>query len=160
LDSKLKYSPEDHWNPKLYVLNCLGELKQQIWFNQYSISDYEKQEKETRERSSMSTENQVHNNNNNINNEPSSHNMLSNACNRFAAIDLFDENENKCVNENNKNNNENNNSNSIERANVKVQETCLSQTSERTGSVIVERRRISGQFWQTLDLKSFPAVSS
>ena len=30
-------------------------------------------------------------------------------------------------------------------------------SNERSmGSVIVERRRINGQFWQTLDLKSFP----
>ena len=48
LDPQINYNAELHWNPKLYVLNCLGDLKQQIWYNQYSISEYEKDQKENR----------------------------------------------------------------------------------------------------------------
>ena len=48
LDPETNYNAELHWNPKLYVLNCLGDLKQQIWYNQYSISEYEKDQKENR----------------------------------------------------------------------------------------------------------------
>lgn len=91
LSPSTKYNPELNWNPKLYILNGLGEIKQQVWFNQFSISEYEKiAEKEK--------------------------NKPANAADYLSA------------NERNKN-----------------------------GSVLVERRRLSGQFWQTLDLKNFPA---
>ena len=46
IDSKtVKYDPAIHWNPNLYIMNSLGELKQQVWYNQYSIREYsERQE--------------------------------------------------------------------------------------------------------------------
>jgi hypothetical protein len=84
-----------HWNPQLYIVNSLGESKEQIWFNQYSISSYEKE----------------------------TDNILSqNFDNETVSNQLF---------------------------------TKKAESSR--GSVIVERRRISGQFWQTLNLKMFPA---
>ncbi len=84
-----------HWNPQLYIVNSLGESKEQIWFNQYSISGYEKE----------------------------TDNILS----QNFDYDTF--------------------SNQL----------FTKKAESSRGSVIVERRRISGQFWQTLDLKSFPA---
>ncbi len=36
-----QYSPDRDWNPELYIVNCLGELKQQIWYDQYTIEEYE-----------------------------------------------------------------------------------------------------------------------
>ena len=84
-----------HWNPQLYIVNSLGESKEQIWFNQYSISGYEKE----------------------------TDNILSQNFDYDTVSNQF-----------------------------------FSKKAESSrGSVIVERRRISGQFWQTLDLKSFPA---
>lgn len=89
LNPSVKYNAETMWNPKLYILNGLGELKEQIWFNQYSIAEYERIEK----------------------GRP----LPPQAPN-----------------------------------------SVRSRTSG-PGCVILERRRISGQFWQTLDLKNFPA---
>lgn len=101
LDPSTKYNPDTDWNPCLYVLNCLDELKQQVWYNQYSIGDYEKEE--------MEKNNQQ---------KPS----------------IIDENR---------------------RYNLYAKKEFLK--SSKNGSVILERRRISGQFWQTLNLKNFPA---
>ena len=97
------YDSKKHWNPNLYVLNSLGETKEQIWFNQYSISVYEKE------------------------------------CENSQLIEL--KNKEKSQNDL-----------------ISLKENQVSESNENlNGSVIVERRRISGQFWQTLDLKSFPA---
>ena len=73
----------------------MGELKQQIWYNQYSISDFEKL------------------------------NLLNGTSN-----DHNDDIRSMCQNVNNEN---------------------LGGTV-KNGCVIVERRRISGTFWQTLDV--------
>lgn len=44
----VKYVPETDWNPQLYVMNCLGDLKEQIWYNQYSIKEYENEGRDSR----------------------------------------------------------------------------------------------------------------
>lgn len=90
LSPSVKYNAETMWNPKLYIVNGLGELKQQIWFNQYSISEYERVEKS-----------------------------------RPLPPEL--------------------------------PRTTQGSSKPIGGSVILERRRITGQFWQTLNLKNFPA---
>lgn len=92
LSPSVKYNAESMWNPKLYIVNGLGELKQQIWFNQYSISEYERVEK---------------------------------------GRPLPPE---------------------LPRTNAAAQ-----GSKPMGGCVILERRRITGQFWQTLNLKNFPA---
>ena len=74
----------------------MGESKEQIWYNQYSVSAYEK-ESETSQLFGPKDPEQIKKDQN---------------------PELVDQLE---------------------------------------GSVVVERRRVSGQFWQTLDLKSFPA---
>lgn len=102
LSPSQKYDPDKDWNPKLHVLNCLGELKQQVWYSQYSIKQYEDSEKEK-------------------------------------------SNEKPFIIENNY---------------MHFYTKGLKQINFRffeKASVIVERRRINGQFWQTLDLKNFPA---
>ena len=129
LNPSTPYRPDEHWNPKLYVLNCLGELKQQIWYNQYSISEYEKEIKGVR----------------------------TNDLNHFANIkqhaSIGDENQ------------EPGNDFSKASLNFFERQSSTSSVGGRSGSVsiskelssvIVERRRITGQFWQTLDLKNFP----
>ncbi len=96
LDASSKYDPNIEWNPKLFVINSIGELKQEVWYNQYPIGDYcEKQ-------------------------------GLS-ALNSMAFMNFhsnFDQS--KILN-------------------------------NKTGCVILERKRLRGQFWQTLNLKHFPA---
>ena len=111
LNPTTSYNSKVHWNPQLYVLNSLGESKEQIWFNQYSISAYEKEIENNHFKSKVL--------------EKSLNEQLKQEFSRKLSVT----------------NNE--------------QESC--DTSYAGGSVIVERRRISGQFWQTLDLKSFPA---
>jgi hypothetical protein len=37
------YDCETDWNPKIYIANCLGELKEKIWYDQFSIKDYHKE---------------------------------------------------------------------------------------------------------------------
>lgn len=95
LSPSIKYDPEEMWNPKLYVVNGLGELKQQVWFNQYSIAEFEKMDKSQP-----------------LPSETTSPKPSSNVCLPSVAVG---------------------------------------------GCVVLERRRLSGQFWQTLDLKNFPA---
>lgn len=97
LSPSVKYNSETMWNPKLYVVNGLGEIKQQVWFNQYSIAEYERVEKS----------------------RPLPAEFVSPLC--------------------------------AMRANK------TASTAAGGGCVVLERRRISGQFWQTLDLKNFPA---
>ena len=94
LDPSTSYDSKIHWNPQLYVINSLGESKEQIWFTQYSCSSYEHE--------------------------------TNNVKNRTETDHIFNE-------------------------------FYAKQSEISDGSVIVERRRISGQFWQTLDLNSFPA---
>lgn len=95
-----EYNAERDWNPKMYILNCLGDLKQEIWFSQYSLQEYEQEEKE----------------------------------NKHADISSGYENE---------------------KTNHK-ESTVTFNDQSRNGSVIVERRKVKSQFWQTLDLKNFP----
>lgn len=99
--SPLKYNPVTHWNPKIYVVNSLGEMKQQVWYNQYSIKEY--------------------------NEKQSSDSSPPTASPGYLSIDLG---ATKC--------------------------DSFMRDAATSGSVISERRRISGQFWQTLDLKHFP----
>lgn len=102
LDCGQKYDPDKDWNPKLHVLNCLGELKQQVWHSQYSIKEYEDSEKEKSNEKPFIVEN--------------NYMYFYNKGFKQINFGFFDK-----------------------------------------ASVIVERRRINGQFWQTLDLKNFPA---
>ena len=124
------YNPEKHWNPQLYILNCLGEHKQQTWFNQYSIEEYEK-ENMHRKFSCFEKKYSV--------------DLTKNEINEYHNVD-----KNGLIIQPN-NHEDNNNRNEFD-ANENHNEA-----EKSIGSVIVERRRISGQFWQTLDLKSFPA---
>lgn len=94
LSPDTKYNPEVNWNPKLYLLNSVGDLKQHVWYTHYSISDYKKIA------GKISFGNEVNNN---------SHFYNS------------------------------------------------SRNQTKTGSVILERRRVCGQFWQTFNFQSFPA---
>jgi hypothetical protein len=80
------------------MIKGLGELKQQIWYNQYSISDFEKL------------------------------NLLNGPAN-----DQNDDIKSMCQNANN--------------------DSGVGLV--KNGCVIVERRRISGTFWQTLDVIIF-----
>lgn len=102
LHPSVKYNPDTMWNPKLYVVNGLGEIKQQVWFNQYSIGEYQRVEKS----------------------RPLPPEHLPPPPGAAAAA-------------------------------VVVRGGKLAGGG--SGCVVLERRRISGQFWQTLDLKNFPA---
>jgi hypothetical protein len=120
LSPDTKYNSEEHWNPQIYVLNCLGDLKQQVWYNQFSIEEYELQERK------FSHDNQGYDSSNlNLNNGEE---KLAKIITDKQTVTIIDINQNLNY--------------------VKGQQT---------GCVIVERRRISGQFWQTLNLKNFPA---
>ena len=99
LSPSTKYDRSLHWNPQLYVLNSISELKQHVWYNQYAIGEYE----------------------------------------REIRPNLRDLNE------------------TMRRSESVLDKVREAETCGDKGCVIVERRRISGQFWQTLDLKNFPA---
>lgn len=111
LSPSTKYNPETMWNPKLYIVNGLGELKQQIWFNQYSIGEYKRMLEKDKIRPPL---------------PPPPPPQQSSSDHSI--------------------------------------ETLSGDKIKRSGGVlggrgcvILERRRISGQFWQTLNLKNFPA---
>lgn len=48
-DSGLKpnfiYDPDKDWNPELYVVNCFGDVKEHIWYHQYSTEEYDAETK-------------------------------------------------------------------------------------------------------------------
>lgn len=93
-----KYDPELNWNPHLYILNGMGELKQEVWYNQYSVAEYKNKLVGRRV--------------NSIENESMS---------SFSGT------------------------------------TTPASSVHIKGCVMLERRRIIGQFWQSFDLKQFPA---
>ena len=109
LDPKTKYDPNTHWNPGLFIFNSLGELKQQVWYSQYSINEYQDEEME----------------NNRLNEKDK-------------CVIEYEINKNRFLDEN------------------KIPESNYENFC-RSGSVLVERRRVTGSFWKMLNLKNFPA---
>ena len=85
-------------------------MKQEIWYNQYSVEEYEQESKENK------------------------------------LTDFYTQH-NKTTPENS--------TNSFSNATIKETNVFVNEQT-KNGSMIVERRRIKSQFWQTLDLKNFP----
>ena len=110
------YDKDAHWNPKLYILNSIGELKQQVWYSQYSIGEFERS-KHACQRQNETT---LFNDNSMVSPPPPQPQLL-------------------------------------QPPSTHQPPQAVRNESIDIGCVIVERRRISGQFWQTLDLKNFPA---
>ena len=51
------------------ILNCLGDIKQDIWYNQYSIEEYEQESKENKPSDFYSQRKNIQENNSNNLNE-------------------------------------------------------------------------------------------
>lgn len=37
------YNPDTDWNPNIYIANCLGELKEKIWYDHCPVKSYQKE---------------------------------------------------------------------------------------------------------------------
>ena len=37
------YNPNTDWNPNIYIANCLGELKEKIWYDHCPVKSYHKE---------------------------------------------------------------------------------------------------------------------